>query len=76
MGNEFDCQFECIGENNELYKSFSVPIKKEFIKIDKDGKRSDEITSDNIEFIDSARFMTSLLSNLVDNLSEKIHKIK
>ena len=76
MGNEFDCQFECIEENNELYKSFSVPIKKEFIKIDKDGKRSDEITSDKIEFIDSARFMTSLLSNLVDNLSEKIHKIK
>ena len=26
--------------------------------------------------IDSARFMTSLLSNLVDNLANGIHKIK
>ena len=75
LENQFDGQFQCIGENNELYKSFSVPIKKEVIKIDKDGKRSDEITSDKIEFIDSPRFMTSSLSNLVDNLSEKIHKI-
>ena len=29
-----------------------------------------------MQFIDSARFMTSLLSNLVNNLSEGIHKIK
>ena len=28
-----------------------------------------------LEFINSARFMTSSLSNLVDNLSERIHKI-
>ena len=29
-----------------------------------------------MEFIDSARFMTSSLSNLVNNLSEEIHKTK
>ena len=29
-----------------------------------------------LQFIDSARFMASSLSNLVNNLSEKIHKIK
>ena len=28
-----------------------------------------------LQFIDSARFMTSSLSNLVNNLSEGIHKI-
>ena len=29
-----------------------------------------------LQVIDSARFMTSSLSNLLDNLSEGIHKIK
>ena len=29
-----------------------------------------------IKFIDSARFMTSSLSSLVDNLAESIHKVK
>ena len=29
-----------------------------------------------LQFIDSARFMTSSLSNLVNNLSKGIHKIK
>ena len=29
-----------------------------------------------IKFIDSARFMATSLSNLVDNLTEGIHKIK
>ena len=29
-----------------------------------------------IKFIDSARFMVTLLSNLVDNPTEGIHKIK
>ena len=29
-----------------------------------------------LQFIDSARFMASSLSNLVSNLSEKIHRIK
>ena len=32
--------------------------------------------SDMLQFIDSARFMASSLSNLVNNLSEGIHEIK
>ena len=32
LANEFEGLFECIGENNEIYKRFSVPIKKEVIK--------------------------------------------
>ena len=32
--------------------------------------------SSKLQFIDSARFMESLLSNLVNNLAERIHKIK
>ena len=32
--NEFEWQFECIGENKEKYKKFSVLTKKEIIKND------------------------------------------
>ena len=46
------------------------------IKIDKDDNQSVVTTSYKIEFIDSARFMASSLSHLVDNLAEGIHKIK
>ena len=58
------------------YKSFSVPIKKENIKIDKDGNKTDETISYKIKFIDSTRFMVSSSSNRVNNLTEGIHEIK
>ena len=62
-----------IGENTEKYITFSVLIKKEITKIDKDG--NDKITkiSYKIKFIDSFRYMSSSLSCLVDNLSEELH---
>ena len=28
LANEFEGQFECLGENTEKYKTFSIPIKK------------------------------------------------
>ena len=55
---EFEGEFECLGENAEKYITFSVPLKKE-----DDGK----ITY-KLKFIDSYRFMSTLLSNLVDSL--------
>ena len=57
-----------MGENTEKYITFSVPIKKKL-----DNGRS--ITY-KIKFIDSFRFMSSSLSNLVDNLSEGVHSDK
>ena len=68
-------QFECLGENIEKCKTFSVPIEKEVRKIDKDGNESVVTISYKIKFIDSARFMATLLSNLVDNLTKRIHKL-
>ena len=76
LANEFEGQFECLGENKEKYKIFSVPIKMEITKIDKDGNEGVVTISYKIKFIDTARFMTTSLSNLVDNLTEGIHKIK
>ena len=47
-----------------------MPIKKEITKRDKDCNDKTTKISYKIKFIDSFRFMSSLLSNLVDSLSE------
>ena len=65
---QFDGNFECLGENTEKYITFSVPLKKEI----KNKNKIIEITY-KIKFIDSFRFMSTLLSRLVDNLSEGIY---
>ena len=73
LAEEFEGEFECLGENTEKYIIFLVPIKKELTKKDKNG--NDKITkiSHKIKFIDSFRFMSTSLSNLVSNLSEGLH---
>ena len=73
LAEEFEVEFECLGENAEKYITFSVPIKEEITKIDKNG--NDKITkiSYKIKFINSYRFMSTSLSNLVSNLSEGLH---
>ena len=73
LANELEVKFECLGENTEIEK---VPIAKEVKKIDKDGKESIVTKSYKIKCIDSARFVATSLSNLVDNLTEGIQKIK
>ena len=67
LAREFKGNFECLGENNDKYISFTVPFKK--VIDDKEIKY-------RIGISDSCRFMQDLLSSLVDNLSElKINKI-
>ena len=75
LANQFEEQLECLGENKEKHKTYSLPIKKEITEIDKDSNKSVVNISYKIKFIDSAKFMVSSLSNLVDNLPERIHKI-
>ena len=58
---EFEGEFECLGENTEKYITFPVPLKKE----DDNGK----IITYKLRFTDSFRFMSTSLSDLVDNLS-------
>ena len=76
LANEFGGIFECLQENTEKYKIFFVPTEKEVIKTDKDGNESAVTICYEIKFIDSVRFMLTLLSCLVDNPTEGIHKIK
>ena len=40
LAKEFEGQLECLGEKAEKYKTFSVPIEKEIIKIEKDDNES------------------------------------
>ena len=72
--NKFLAKFECLGENTKKYKCFSAPIEKEIRNIDKYGNESVVTLSYKIKFIDSARFMATSLSNLVDNLTEGLNK--
>ena len=76
LAEEFKIQFICLGENNEKYITFEVPIEKEVTRIHKNRKEITKNISYILQFIDSARFMASSLSNLVNNLSEGIHRIK
>ena len=76
LANDFKDKFECLRENTEKHKTFSVPIEKEIGKIEKDGTEDITSVSYKIKFVDSARFMTSSLSNFVEYLAEGIHKIR
>ena len=39
LANEYKKQFTCLGENNEKYITFTVPIEKEVTRIDKNGEK-------------------------------------
>ena len=50
LAEEFEGEFECLGENTEKYDNAKIITYK-------------------LKFIDSYRFMSTSLSNLLDNLS-------
>ena len=60
LAEEFNGKLDCIGSNMEKYITFFLPIKKR-----NDGKT---ITK-KLRFIDTFRFVSASLSDLVDNLS-------
>ena len=76
IAEEFKKQFTCFGESTEKYITFTVPIEKEVTRIDKNGAEITANISYILQFANSARFMASSLSSLVNNLSEGLHRIK
>ena len=60
--------------NGKKYIAFTVPIEKEATIIEKKMEKKIQKMSYIWQFIDSSRFMASSLSNIVNNLSEGIHK--
>ena len=65
---ELEGQFTYLKENTGKQITFSVPIEKEVIKIDKKGNEITKAMYYRLQFIDNARFMAISLSNLVNNL--------
>ena len=76
LEQKFKGQFSCLGENTEIYINFSVQIGKEVKIIGKNGEEIKKAISCRLQFIDSARFMASSLSNPVNKLAHGIQKIK
>ena len=80
LAKEFEREFDLLGENIEKhktgkYKTFPVPIENEVKRIDKNWEDITKTIYYKLQFIDGTRTMTSLISNLVDNLAEGILKI-
>ena len=61
--------------NTEKYITFAAPIEKEVTRIDKNREEITKNMSDILQFIDRAKFMANLLSNLVSNLPIGTHRI-
>ena len=76
LEEKFKKNFICLDGNTEKYIAFTVPIEKAVRRIDKNEKETTKNISYILQFIDSARFMASSLSNLVNHLSEGIRRIK
>ena len=58
---EFKGELNCIGDNMEKYITFSVPIKKEL--------NNSKTVTYKLKFIDNFRFMSTSLSEPVNNTS-------
>ena len=76
LAEEFKKATYLFRDNTEKYITFTVPIEKQITIIDKNGEEVTKNISYILQFIHSTRFMASSLSNLINNLSEGIHKIK
>ena len=73
---EFKIQFKCLRENSEIFTIFTVSIENKVTRIDKNREEITKHIFYILQFTDSARFIASSLSNLVNNLSEGIHSLK
>lgn len=66
-------EFECLRQITEKSEIFSVSITKELKRIAKNGEETTKSVSWKLQFINSARFMATSLSNTVDKI-HNIHK--
>ena len=76
LAEESKKRFSYLGENTEKYITFTVPIEKKVKRTDKNGEEITKNLPHILQFIDSTRCVAASLSNLVNNLSERNHRIK
>ena len=70
LSKKLKSKMNCIGENTETYKTFSVEIQKEVIETNDNNENKTKVKTYRLSFIDSYSFIKSQLDRLVDNLSE------
>ena len=75
LGNKFEGQFECLVENTKKYKTFSIPVEKEVININKNGNENVVAISYKIRFIDSARFIVTYYQILLITSQKEFIKL-
>ena len=63
------------GKDRKIQK-FPVPMEDKVTEIGKDRNETAVTVSQKLKFIDSARFMATSVSGLVDNLTTENRKIK
>ena len=76
LAEEFKRQFTCLGENTQKIQNLYSSNRKKVTRINKDGEELTKDMSYILQFIDSARFIASSLSNTVNNRFEGINRIK
>ena len=69
-------KFTYLGENAEKCKSFTVTIEEQVIRIDKKENKSQKPYIAVYNLLTAQVFLARSVSNLVNNLAEKIHKVK
>ena len=76
LARVFKKQFNGLGKNTEKYVTFTIPVEKEVTRIDENRTEITKIICYILKIIDSAGFMASSLTNLVNNHCGVIHRIK
>lgn len=76
LRKKIEGEFNCLGENTETSKTFSVPITKYVRRIDKNAKEITRTISYKLGFTDNSSLKKNSWSSAAVNYTDWIQKIK
>lgn len=76
LRKKIEGEFNCLGENTETSKTFSVPITKYVRRIDKNAKEITRTISYKLGFTDNSSLKKNSWSSAAVNYTDGIQKIK